>query len=194
MRQLQYNLLLLAILMVSFLTSCAPLVVGTAAVGTYKGVTDERSSGTMLDDSVLATKIKTRLINEKSVKARHIDVDVYNSVVYLIGVVESEQQRKTASDIAKGVGGVSMVSNQLVIGRTSVGQSFDDLMLSSRIKTGLVRHPEVKSLNIDVDVNQNVITLTGITKTLAEKETIMAIARDHSGSAKITDNIRIQGQ
>lgn len=185
-------LLFLAIISALTLHSCAPVVVGTAAVGAYKGATDERSSGTILDDSILSTKVKTRLIGDESVKARNIDVDVFNSVVYLIGVVESDSQRRRASDIAKGVDGVSRVENQLMIGQTSAGQMFDDLMLYSKIKTDLIRHPDIKSLNIDVDVNNNVITLSGITKSLKEKQMVVSIARNRSGSAKIIDNLVVQ--
>ncbi len=38
-------------------SSCGPALVGTAAVGTYKGATDTRTVGSMLDDSVLSTKV-----------------------------------------------------------------------------------------------------------------------------------------
>ena len=56
-------------------------------VGTYKGATDSRTVGTMLDDSVLSHQGENRPYLRKVVcPARKIDVDVLSGVVYLSGV------------------------------------------------------------------------------------------------------------
>ncbi len=190
---MKFILIIMMCASIWLLQSCAPAVIGGAAVGGYKVATDERSSGTMLDDSILSTKVKTGLIKDKLVKARHIDVNVVNSVVFLVGVVESDAQKRMASNIARGVKGVSRVENQLAIGQTSAGQKLDDLILGSRIKTALIRHPDVKSLNIDVDVNNNVVTLGGAVRTTEEKNTVLSIVRQTAGSVRIVDNISIGG-
>ncbi len=174
------------------LSSCAPVVVGTAAVGAYKGATDERSTGTMVDDSIISTKIKTGLISEEQVKARHIDVDVIDGVVYLIGVIESNTQKRLAEQIASQVDGVKRVENQLVIGKTSPGQALDDMMLASRIKTELFKRKEIKILNIDVDVHNYVVTVSGITQTAEEKEIILTIARQKAGTSNVVDNLTVK--
>ena len=83
------------------LSGCGAAVVGGAAYGGYKGATDERSIGTMVDDSVISTTVKSKMIADEFVKARYIDVDVLNGVVYLIGVVESSSQKRMAADIAR---------------------------------------------------------------------------------------------
>lgn len=172
--------------------ACAPVVVGTAAVGTYKGATDERSAGTMVDDSIIATKVKTKLIGDALVKARHIDVDVLNGVVYLIGVVENDSQKRMAADIARGVTGVRGIQNQLMIGRTSAGRMLDDMILGSRIKANLLKNPDIRSLNIDVDVNNRVVTLSGMTDTAEKKQMVISVAEETAGTARIVDNIQIK--
>ena len=158
-------------LIVTFIfAGCGAAVVGGAAYGGHKGATDERSIGTMMDDSVISTTIKTKMIADEFVKARHIDVDVLNGVVYLIGVVESSYQRRMAADIARGVEGVRRIENQLLVGKTSVGQILDDTILTSKIRTELLKDPDIRSTNIDVDTNNNIITVTGIVKSQKEKE------------------------
>ncbi len=149
---------------------CGAAVIGGAAYGGHKGATDQRSIGTMMNDSAISTTIKTKMITDEFIKARYIDVDVLNGVVYLIGVVESSYQRRMAADIARGVEGVRRIENQLLVGKTSVSQILDDTILTSKIRTELLKDPDIRSTNIDVDTNNNIITVTGIVKSQKEKE------------------------
>ena len=185
------GLMTLLVLMLSLFTGCAPMVAGTAGVSGYKAATDERSIGKLIDDSVIAGKIKTKLIGDEFVKARHIDVDVLKGVVYLIGVTESVSQKRMAADIARGVEGVRRVENQLVVGKTSVGQMVDDSVLTSRIKAELIKAENVRSGNVDVDTINNVVTLTGIVRSVNEKTTILNIARRVAGNKTIVDNLQV---
>ncbi len=181
----------LALGLVLILCGCAPAVIGGAAYGGYKGATDERSMGNMLDDSVISTSVKTKMIGDEFVKARHVDVDVLNGVVFLIGVVESASQKRMAADIARGVEGVRRVENQLVIGRTSAGQALNDSILTSKIKTQLIKEPNIRSNNIDVDTNNNVVTLTGITSSQNEKAKVISIVQGVAGGRQVVDNLSV---
>ncbi len=172
-------------------TGCAPAVVGTAAVGTYKGVTDKRTMGVMLDDSIITAKVKSGLIASKQVSARHIDVDTLKGVVYLSGVVGTAFQKKVVNTITMDVSGVKGIQNQLVIGSKSAGQILDDMILESRIKVTLLKQPRIRSLNIDVDVNQGVVTLTGIVDSLKHKIKIFDIAGKYSETRNIIDNLKV---
>ncbi len=189
MRQQLIALLLFSAL---FITGCGAAVVGGAAYGGYTSARDERSIGTMVDDSLISGKVTTRLISDEFVKSRHIDVDVLNGVVFLIGVVESESQKRMAADIARGVDGVRGVENQLHIGKTSAGQVVDDTVLTSKIRTKLIQASDVKSTNIDIDTNNNVITLTGIVESYEEKNKVLHITRKVVGNRKIVDNLSVK--
>ncbi len=173
------------------LTGCGAAVVGGVAAGGYKGITDERSVGTMVDDSVISTSVKTRMISDKFVKSRHIDVDVLNGVVYLIGAVESPSQKKMATNIAMGVDGVRRVENQLIVSGTTVGQSLNDIIFTSKLKVHLLKHPDIRSTNIDVDTNNNIVTLTGIVGSQKEKNTTLSIAQRVADGRRIVDNLRV---
>ncbi len=191
-------LLLPALFAILYLTSgCAPVVVGGAAgaaYGGYKGATDERSVGTMVDDSVISTSVKTKMVGDKFVKARHVDVDVLNGVVYLIGVVESDAQKQRAADIAGTVDGVRSVENQLVVGQTSAGQALSNTILTSKIRTELIKDPDIRSTNVDVDTNTYSITLTGVVRTAYEKNRILTIARSFGENRDIVDNLTVSNQ
>ena len=103
------------------LSGCGPAVIGGAAYGGYKIAEDERSVGTIIDDSVILASVKSKLISDEFVKARHINVDVSNGVVSLIGKVESASQKRMASDIARSVEGVRKVENKLIVTRNKDG-------------------------------------------------------------------------
>lgn len=176
---------------VFLLSGCGAATLGGAAFGGYKGATDKRSVGTMFDDSVISSTVKTKMIADEFVKARHIDVDVLNGVVYLIGVVESSSQKRMAGDIARGVDGVKGVENQLLVGKTTAGQILNDTILTSKIRTELIKTPDISSTNIDVDTNNNIVTLTGIVASEKEKNKVMQIVQKVSGKRQIIDNLRI---
>lgn len=174
------------------LAGCGTAVLGGAAFGGYKGATDKRTVGTMIDDTVISSTVKTKMISDEFVKARHIDVDVLNSVVYLIGVVESASQKRMAGDIARSVEGVKSVENQLIVGKTTAGQILNDSILTSKIKTQLLKDPDIRSTNINVDTTNNVVTLTGILASEKEKNKAIEIAQKVSGKKQVVDNLSVK--
>lgn len=181
-----------ALLLTLFLTTgCGPAVIGGAAYGGYKTATDQRSIGTMVDDSVIASTVKTRMIGDSVVQARHIDVDVVEGVVYLVGAVRSEVQKQKAAEIAAGVSGVLRVENQLLVGSTSAGQVLDDTLVTSRIRTELVKDGAIRSTNIDIDTIGTTVTLTGRVGSQNEKDRALAIANRFKGYRDIIDNLTV---
>jgi hyperosmotically inducible protein len=66
-----------------------------------------------LSDADITAKVKTALIADDMVKARHIDVDTLRGVVQLNGTVGSEAERDRALRIARHVSGVLEVHDNL---------------------------------------------------------------------------------
>jgi hyperosmotically inducible protein len=146
----------------------------------------------MWADSTITSKVKTELLKDPLTTAFQIDVDTLEGNVYLIGVVETEEESKRAFEIAKSVPGVRKVTNNLQIGKRTFGQSMDDTVTGSRIKAKLVLEPGIKSLNIDVDVHNGIVTLTGIVNFSDQRKRAIEIARSTSGTVKIVDNIKVK--
>lgn len=92
----------------------AALVGGGAAAGYYAGK-DERSLGQITDDGVITSKVNAKFVNDSLVKARDINVDTYNNVVYLNGFVESDAAARRAVVLAQSVVGVKKVVNKLKV-------------------------------------------------------------------------------
>ncbi|MBI9091204.1 MAG: BON domain-containing protein [Desulfobacterium sp.] len=174
--------------------SCGPVLVGTAAVGTFKGTTDQRTLGTILDDSILSSRVKTRLLEDEFINGMKIDVDTVQQVVILTGVLDTASEKRIAGDIARATPGVIRVKNQLTWGSKSVGETMDDTIIGNRVKTGLIQAPGIRSMNIDVDVNKGVVTLTGVVASPSERDKAMDIARKCPGTVAVTNNLTITGQ
>jgi hyperosmotically inducible protein len=187
MKLITIGCLILALMM----CGCAPLVVGGAATGAYKAGTDERTMGGMIDDSTITTKVNLALLQDPLVSSLKIDVDTIDGEVILNGVVGSKIEVERAVEIARGVEGVKKVVNNLQIGSKSLGQAFNDKVLGSKIKAKLFGEPNIRSLNIDVDVNRGVVTLSGKIDSAENKNKVIEIARNTAGTVKVIDNIRL---
>ena len=94
-------------------TGCAPLWVGAGAAGGYIIASDERSVGQRVDDSVITTKVKSKLLADSKVKGLKIDVDTLEAEVTLTGIVSSQSEIERAIELARSVKGVLKVKNNL---------------------------------------------------------------------------------
>jgi hyperosmotically inducible protein len=187
------NRYILGVLILAFFISgCTPLVVGGTAAGGYKTATDERTVGRMWDDSTITGKVKTQLTKDNHVKARNIDVDTVEGVVYLTGVVDSWAEANRAVKIARGVKGVKRVESGLQVGTRSAGQIVDDQVIARKINGKLIKEPGIRSLNIDVDVYNGIVNLIGIVKTDQQKNRVEQLVREVAGVVKILNRLKVK--
>jgi hyperosmotically inducible protein len=77
----------------------------------------ERTVGGWVNDVMISSKVKAKLIANTDIKAGDIDVSCSQGVVTLIGRVSSEAIKDAANRIARGTKGVNDVHNELLVGR-----------------------------------------------------------------------------
>jgi hyperosmotically inducible protein len=73
--------------------------------------------GQNIDDTTLTASVKTKLAADKLANLTRIDVDTYNGVVSLNGVVSTPADKERAEQIAQSVEGVRKVVNNLQVQR-----------------------------------------------------------------------------
>ncbi|NMF98279.1 BON domain-containing protein [Aromatoleum toluolicum] len=66
-----------------------------------------------IDDSVITTKVKAAILKEPSLKVAEINVETFKGVVQLSGFVAEKADIGKAADVARTVGGVKSVKNDL---------------------------------------------------------------------------------
>jgi osmotically-inducible protein OsmY len=71
------------------------------------------STGQIIDDSAITTKVKKAIFDEPSLKVTQINVETYKTVVQLSGFVNTTREIDTAGSLARSVPGVSSVKNDI---------------------------------------------------------------------------------
>jgi len=77
------------------------------------GGPQKESTGEYVDDTVITTKVKTAILNEPSLKVAEINVETFKGIVQLSGFVSSQADINKAVGVARGVGGVKSVKNDM---------------------------------------------------------------------------------
>lgn len=90
-------------------------VMSTATLAGCAATANKASTGQAIDDSVITTKLKAKLIEDPVTKAYQIHVETFKGTVQLSGFVESAQERSRAGTIAREVEGVKNVKNSLEV-------------------------------------------------------------------------------
>jgi hyperosmotically inducible protein len=78
-----------------------------------------RTAGRNVDDATITASVKSTLVADKVSNLTRVDVDTTNGVVSLNGVVESQEQKARAEQLASRVDGVRKVVNNLQIQSSS---------------------------------------------------------------------------
>jgi osmotically-inducible protein OsmY len=89
------------------------LAVSTAAVFGCASTPTQEGTGEYVDDAVITTKVKAALLNEPSLKSFEFKVDTFKGVVQLSGFVRSNTDVVTAMHIARDIGGVKAVKDDM---------------------------------------------------------------------------------
>jgi osmotically-inducible protein OsmY len=69
--------------------------------------------------------------------------------------------------------------------------ALSDAAITSAVKTKFLAEPGVSGLKIDVDTNDQVVTLTGTVKSKAEATKAMSIARDTKGVKRVVNHLKV---
>lgn len=86
-----------------------------AAIGGCASTAQKEGTGEYVDDTAITTKVKTAIFSEPTLKVAEINVETFKGVVQLSGFVKTQGDISKAGDVARGVGGVKSVKNDIRI-------------------------------------------------------------------------------
>lgn len=86
-----------------------------ALLAACAGSPTKESTGELVDDSVITTKIKTAMVTDKLVSATSVSVETFKGRVLLSGFVKSDDERIAAEGIARSVKGVKEIENKIEV-------------------------------------------------------------------------------
>ena len=165
-----------------------------AAVLVFGSAMADKTAGEVYDDATLAAQVKTNLIDSSDVSASDVNVEVDKGVVQLSGFVESEEARDAAGRIAADIIGVKSVSNKLAIAgeKRSFGTTLDDQMIETKVNAALMSAEATNAGDIDVEVREGVVQLSGFVASAAEKQVATEIAQGVKGVVRVDNALDLK--
>lgn len=170
-----------------------------------------------MSDSDLENSIKAKLNTDDKLRAAGIDVDasVDRNEATLSGTVESEALRTRAVELAKSAHSGLIVTDKIDVkpremsrseyteenareersrakeAGDTVGSSMDDAWLHAKIVTKLIGNASTPERKINVDVNNNVVTLRGTVDTAEAKAEAERVAKETEGVKRVINQLRV---
>ncbi|CFQ44919.1 molecular chaperone OsmY [Yersinia bercovieri] len=148
-----------------------------------------------MGDSAATAKVKSALLEEKSLKSTDISVETNHGVVTLSGFVTSQAEAETAVEIAANVEGVKSVSDKLHVKdqkTQSVSEYAGDAATTSSIKAKLLADDIVPSRKIKVETTEGVVQLSGTVENKAQSERAESIAKAVDGVKSVKNDLSIK--
>jgi osmotically-inducible protein OsmY len=178
------HLVLAAVFAAPLLQACAPLVVGAGVGAGVMLADDRRSTGTVLEDQTIESKIKNR-VDEKYDGQAYYNVTSYNRYVLLTGQAPTEEIRQDLTTLALEVPNVRNVQNEMIIaGNTSFASHTNDTLITGSVKTAMTQEKEISINHVKVVTENGTVFLMGLV-THKEADAAAGIAAKTSGVQRV---------
>lgn len=153
-----------------------------------------KASGYM-SDSATTAKVKSALLEDKSITSGDISVETTNGTVTLSGFVGSQEIAARAVEIATKTEGVTSVSDKLQVkdnASQSVGAYAGDAMTTSTVKAKLLADDIVPSRKVKVETQEGVVLLSGEVDNQAQSARAESIAKSVDGVKSVKNSLTVK--
>jgi osmotically-inducible protein OsmY len=144
-----------------------------------------------------------------------VSADADHNTATISGTVESEEMRSRAVEMARSAHPGLIIEDKIDVkpremtrsqyttemARTeverarahkeTVGGSLDDAWIHAKIVAQLIGDKDTPERKINVDVNQNVVTLRGTVDSASQKEEAERIAKETDGVKRVINQLRV---
>ena len=157
------------------------------------------SEPTLVDrasDSWITTQAKVRLLAQPGISPLTLSVDTRGGVVTLFGRVPSEEQKGAAEREVADLRGVRGVRNELQVIPDVVAVRIvrQDDRVKSAVEQRLGDLEALREADIDVEVSNGVVRVTGTVDSFRAKERALTAVRATEGVASIVDGLRVRAR
>lgn len=148
-------------------------------------------------DAWLDGKAESTLLFNGNLNSFDINTDVQNGVVVLTGKVESEVDKALAEELVESLDGVASVDNKLTVLNDKAHEdseilvSLTDSKVEVVVKTKLLLESEVSGTNIEVEVEDGVVTLIGEVDSKSAKELAVTIASNTDDVKSVINKLAV---
>ncbi|BFT29981.1 BON domain-containing protein [Alteromonas sp. D210916BOD_24] len=189
-------------------TLLSMIVATTLTTAAYAGDVDTDNKWEKgAKDAWIDGKAEATLLFNGNLNSFDINTDVKNGNVILTGKVENSVDKKLAEELVANIDGVVSVDNKLTIvadadfdsdlsedmkeGYEEGTSELTDAKIATVIKTRLLLDSDISGFDIDVDVENGNVTLTGEVDSDAERDLAIEIAKNASDVKDVKNNLRV---
>ena len=176
------------------LTACAApgIVAGAATAGLT--VAQERSIGTVIDDTAIELQIQHYLLQASDGLFIRVGIEVHEGRVLLTGVVPAPDDRVEAVRQAWQVNGVLEVINEVQVSdRAGIVDYLRDVKITCQLRFKMLRDRDISDVNYTVETVNGIVYLMGIARSRPELDKVTTQARNIAGVQKVISHVRLSG-
>ena len=172
-----------ALLLVSTLGACAPLMIAGVA-GTAMVASDRRTSGAQLEDETIELRAQARIRDNLGERV-HVNVTSFNRQVLLTGEVTAEKDRQAVVQLVERIENVKAVVNELaVMPLSNLSERSNDLLVVAKVKASFVDSRDLFANAFKVVTERGTVYLMGRV-TLREANSATQLTRNVGGVNKV---------
>ncbi|MDB5812140.1 MAG: hypothetical protein JWN94_4262 [Betaproteobacteria bacterium] len=170
-----------------------------------------RRSAHPIDDSVITTKVKAKLVGDKQTRTDNVEIETVDGVVNLTGTAASKAKASRAVTLARQVKGVKSVKNNIQVAAKDTAaasadkpaksdksaksggsdQPIKDTTITTKVKAKFAEDKTVSATKIRVKTTNGVVELTGDAKSAEESSKAAEIARGVDGVKSVSNHIKV---
>lgn len=144
-------------------------------------------------DAWITTEAKVRLISNPKTPALDVNVDTHDGVVTLFGTVPTVEAKRAAETATLEIDGVRSVQNALQVVPPSAekGVAARDEQILEEVERRLDRRPALAASDIEVEVSDGVVRLSGEVTSRLDQLQALTAARVTPGVRSVRDDLRL---
>ena len=134
-------------------------------------------------DAWIVKRVEAALARDPMTKGLTIRANSRKGIISLVGEFETEAQSNAVVSIVRRTSGVKEVNPD--------GLHFSDIAIEQNVRRALEAHPRTKGLQINVQVQAGVATLSGTVRLNTQKNAVQDIASRVPGVTKVVNDVRV---
>ncbi|MFT6694476.1 MAG: osmotically-inducible protein OsmY [Neolewinella sp.] len=180
------QLILVAMLGVTLLSSCVTALVAGAVIATVDIIHDRRSAGEYVDDNTIELTAQNYLISTKALRAGvHIKPVSWNGIFLITGEIDRKSTKQEVIARLNAISGVrQLVDETTIIGKTAMLARTNDSWITSKVKTSLLVKTGLDANRVKVITTAGSVYLMGIV-TRDEGQRATDLSRRVKGVARV---------
>ena len=166
--------------------------------GAVEAAVEDRSADDIAKDTEIKAKLTVEVIDKLGGEVISINADVYEQDVMLTGAVKTDDQKKQAEALTRGIEGVRKIYNEIIVVKPveekkgAVEGFVDDTVIESKINALLIDAKGVNVTNFRWRSNGGHVFLFGRALSQPELDKAVAVVKGVKNVTAVTNRVKVR--